>query len=375
MTEIQYGEFRFIASQGALIALCAELRGAPWLALDTEFERSRSFYAELCLVQIAAPGVLACIDPFAVESLAPLMDLLANGTATHQLHAARQDLEVLYQIDGRLPATVLDTQIAAGLAGFADNIGYADLVNQLLGVALDKSQTRTDWRQRPLTPAQLNYAAADVLHLAPITALLLDKLAHLKRSAWLEEECRALLAVDNYRQPAESAWQRLRGLSNLAPAAQARAVALAAWRETTAQTRNLPRGWVLKDDELLSLASHVPTSAQELAAQMANNGNVRRHAEAIVDLLHAPRAAVLAPSAARRLTALGRAALKRLSARAQDIAQGLGIAPSILITRRELEALVCGETPPRLRDGWRGSELGELLALRAEISDDGWWEP
>ena len=374
MTEIRVGEFRFIASQGALSALCAELRDAPCLGLDTEFERSRSFYAELCLVQIAAPGVLACIDPFAVESLAPLMDVLADGTATQQLHAARQDLEVLYQIDGRLPATVLDTQIAAGLAGYADNIGYADLVKQLLGITLDKSQTRTDWRQRPLTPAQLDYAAADVLHLAPITAVLLDKLAHLKRSAWLEEECRALLAVDNYRQPADTAWQRLRGLSNLAPAAQARAVALAAWRETTAQTRNLPRGWVLKDDELLRLASHVPVSARELAAQMANNGNVCRHAEAIVDLLHAPRAA-LAPSAARRLTAVGRAALKRLSARAQDIAQRLGIAPSILITRRELEALVCGETPPRLRDGWRGSELGELLALRAEISDDGLWEP
>ena len=373
MTEIRHGEFRFIASQDALSALCAELRDAPCLGLDTEFERSRSFYAELCLVQIAAPGVLACIDPFAVESLAPLMDLLADGSATHQLHAARQDLEVLYQIDGRLPATVLDTQIAAALAGCADNIGYADLVKQLLGITLDKSQTRTDWRQRPLTPAQLDYAAADVLHLAPITALLLDKLAQLGRSAWLEEECRALLAVDNYCQPADTAWQRLRGLSNLAPAAQARAVALAAWRETTAQTRNLPRGWVLKDDELLSLASNVPGSARDLATQMADNGNVRRHAEALVDLLQAPRAP-LARSAARRLTASGRAALKRLAACAQDIAQRLGIASSILITRRELEAMVAGETPPRLRDGWRGPELGELLALRAALSDDGWWE-
>ncbi len=373
MTEIQYGEFRFIASQRALEALCAELLDAPWLGLDTEFERSRTFYAELCLVQIAAPGVLACIDPFAVESLAPLMDVLAGGTVTQQLHAARQDLEVLYQIDGRLPASLIDTQIAAGLAGFADNIGYADLVNQLLGITLDKSQTRTDWRQRPLTPAQLDYAAADVLHLAPITALLLDKLAGLGRNGWLDEECRALLAVDNYRQPADSAWQRLRGLSNLTLEAQARAVALAAWRETTAQTRNLPRGWVLKDDELLSLASKVPASARELAAQMANNGNVRRHADAIVDLLHAPRA-MLAPAAARRLTDAGRAELKRLSARAQEIAQRLGIASSILITRREIEALVCGETPPRLRDGWRGPELAELLALRAEISDDGLWE-
>ncbi len=373
MTETQRDEFRFIASQTALEGLCGELRDAPWLGLDTEFERSRTFYAELCLVQIAAPGVLACIDPFAVESLAPLIDVLALGTATKQLHAARQDLEVLYQVDGRLPVSLLDTQIAAGLAGFADNIGYADLVQQLLGIALDKSQTRTDWRQRPLTSAQLEYAAADVLHLAPITALLDDKLASLGRSAWLREDCRALLAPENYQQAPATAWQRLRGLSNLALEAQARAVALAAWRETTARSRNLPRGWVLKDDELLALASKVPANAPELAARLANNGNVRRHAEAILDILHAARAAD-APRAARRLTSAGRAELKRLSARAQDIAQRLGIAPSILVTRRELEVLVCGETPPRLRDGWRGPELAELVELRAETSDESLWE-
>jgi len=373
MTEIHHGEFRFIAAQTALESLCTELHEAPWLALDTEFERSRTFYAELCLVQIAAPGVLACIDPFAIDSLTPLMDVLAASPATKQLHAARQDLEVLYQIDGRLPVPLLDTQVAAGLAGYADNIGYADLVQQMLGLTLDKSQTRTDWRQRPLTSAQLDYAAADVLHLYPVTRLLEEKLAGLGRSAWLREDCQALLAVENYRQPPDTAWQRLRGLSNLSAEAQARAVALAAWRETTAQSRNLPRGWVLKDDELLSLANSVPANAPALAAQLASNGNVRRHAEAIIELLHAERA-TLPPLAGRRLTATGRAALKRLSTCAQSIAQRLGIAPSILITRRELESLVCGETPGRLRDGWRGAQLAELVDLRAGISDDGLWE-
>lgn len=373
MTEIHHGPFRFIAAQDALEALCAQLQDAPWLGLDTEFERSRTFYAELCLVQIAAPGVLACIDPFAVESLAPLMAVLAGTGAVKQLHAARQDLEVLYQIDGRLPAPLLDTQIAAGLAGFADNIGYADLVQQLLGVTLDKSQTRTDWRQRPLTPAQLDYAAADVLHLEPISTMLADKLEALGRSAWLVEDCRSLLAIEQYRQPPESAWQRLRGLSNLTGEAQARAVALAAWRESTAQGRNLPRGWVLKDDELLSLASKVPANARALAEQMANNGNVRRHAEAIVDLLHAPTANLAAPPS-KRLTASGRAHLKRLSACAQELAQRLGISASILVTRRELESLIFDELPPRLRDGWRGAELGELLALHADTRTEGLWE-
>ena len=373
MSETRPADFRFIATQQGLEALCEELRDVTCIGLDTEFERSRTFYAELCLVQIAATGVLACIDPFAVDSLAPLTALLAAGPATIQLHAARQDLEVLYQIDGRLPAPLLDTQVAAGLAGYADNIGYADLVQQLLGITLDKSQTRTDWRQRPLSAAQLDYAAADVLHLAPCAQRLLEKLAALGRGAWLTEDCGALLATDGFRQLPETAWQRLRGLPNLAAAAQARAVALAAWRETTAQTRNLPRGWVLKDDELLALADRPPASARELATQFAHNGNVRLHAETIVDVLQASVQAP-PPRAVRRLTTAGRAELKQLSARAQDIAQRLGIAPSILITRREVEMLVCGELPPRLRDGWRGPVLAELVAPRAETRDDGWWE-
>lgn len=373
MSETRQPDFRFIATQQALESLCGELREMTCIGLDTEFERSRTFFAELCLVQVAAPGVLACIDPFALDSLAPLTALLAAGRATVQLHAARQDLEVLHQIDGRLPARLLDTQVAAGLAGYADNIGYADLVQQLLGITLDKSQTRTDWRQRPLSPAQLDYAAADVLHLAPCAQILAEKLEHLGRSAWLEEECHALLSTEGFCQPPATAWQRLRGLPNLTPAAQARAVALAAWRETTAQERNLPRGWVLKDDELLSLATNPPANAQALATQLATNGNVRRYADTIVEALHAP-AQNIELRAVRRLTSAGRAELKRLSARAQEIAQQLGLAPSILITRRELETLVCAQMPPRLRDGWRGPVLAQLVAMRAQIGDDGLWE-
>ena len=373
INETRAGDFRFIATQQDLAVLCEELQDATCIGLDTEFERSRTFFAELCLVQIAAPGVLACIDPFAVDSLAPLTALLASARSTVVLHAARQDLEVLYQIDGRLPAQVLDTQLAAGLAGYTDNLGYADMVQQLLGITLDKSQTRTDWRQRPLSAAQLDYAAADVLHLARCAHDLQDKLVALGRSRWLVEDCRALLSTDALRQTPETAWQRLRGLANLTAAAQARAVALAAWRETTAQTRNLPRGWVLKDEELLALAAKPPTSAAELAGALANHGNVRRHAENIIDVLHAP-APPMAPLATRRLTTAGRAALKRLTAQAQDIAASLGIAASILITRREIEMLVCGELPPRLREGWRGQALALLVAARAESGDDGLWE-
>ena len=374
MLETPPDEFRFIAEQAALEALCSTLGTATWLALDTEFERSRSFYAELCLVQIAAPGVLVCIDPFAVESLVPLMSVLASGTAPKLAHAARQDLEVLYGIDSRLPAPLFDTQLAAGLAGYADNIGYADLVQQLLGVTIDKSQTRTDWRQRPLTAAQLDYAAADVLHLAPIMELLAEKLASLGRSAWLAEDCQALLSSDSYRQSPHTAWQRLRGLQSLPVSAQARAIGLAAWRESTAQSRNLPRGWVLKDEELMALASAVPTTLSALSVLCPNNGSVRRHGDAILEILRAPPAVVDPPLTTRRLSAAGRTLLKQLAARAQDIAQQLGLASTLLITRRELEALIAGEPVPRVRDGWRGSVLVELLAMRPDPADSSLWE-
>lgn len=360
MTLSPASAFDYVTEPAALAALCDVLREAPWVALDTEFERSRTFHAELCLVQIAAPGVLACIDPLALPDLAPLAAALAEGAGPKLLHAARQDLEVLARLDGRLPTPLFDTQVAAGLAGFADNIGYADLVRQLLDITLDKSQTRTDWRQRPLTRAQLDYAAADVLHLEPLAARLREKLASLGRLAWLAEDCAALLDPELYRQAPESAWQRLRGLHALAPVAQARAVALAAWREQLAQSRNLPRGWVLKDDELLAIATAAPREARELTRFAPDNGNLRRHGEALVELLHGPLPEQ--PPVTRRLTPAGRAALKALTSKAQAIASTLGLASSLLVTRRELEALVCGEVPRRLRDGWRGQALADLLA-------------
>ena len=364
--------FRFVTAQAEFEACCAALVGAPWVALDTEFERSRTFHAELCLVQIAAPELLVCMDPLALTDLRPLSAALAAAPAPKLLHAARQDLEVLYRIDARLPAPLFDTQVAAGLAGFADNIGYADLVKQMLDVVLDKSQTRTDWRQRPLTAAQLDYAAADVLHLEPLAARLRERLAALGRLAWLAEDCRALLQPELYRQAPASAWQRLRGLQGLAREAQARAVALAEWRETVAQGRNLPRGWVLKDDELLAIAAAAPANARDLARHAPDNGNLRRHGEAILALLNGilPEP----PAATPRLTAAGRGALKRLSAQAQAIAAELGIASSLLVTRRELEGLVCGEVSPRLRDGWRGTVLATLLAARPDSTDGPLWE-
>ena len=357
-------ELWFIAGQAELESLCRELGAARRIAIDTEFERQRTYFAELCLVQISAADVVACIDPYAVSSLAPLSTALAAPAATKILHAARQDLEILYQTSGCLPVPLFDTQVAAGLAGFADNIGYADLVQQVLGVVLDKSQTRTDWRQRPLTDAQLRYAADDVRYLDELAARLHERLCALGREAWLDEESRALAAPATYDQPAASAWQRVKGLAALPAPAFARAVALAAWREDMARRRNLPRGWVVRDDELIDIAVLAPADTRALGASTLSEAAVRRYGEAILETLARPLPAVEQP-AQRRLTAAGRRLLKAIGQRAQEIAGELNVAVSLLVTRRELEACICGQVPARLSAGWRQAVLRDVVALAA----------
>ena len=375
MSETPAAEEWFIATPAELAQVCTELAATAWLALDTEFERSRTFYAELCLVQIAAPAFICCIDPLALADLSPLTTLLTTHTGSKLLHAARQDLEVLYNLANAVPAGPLfDTQIAAALVGLADNIGYADLVQQLLGTTLDKSQTRTDWRQRPLTTEQRAYAADDVRYLAPVTSQLRERLARLGRTAWLAEDCEAQINPATYAQPVGSAWQRVKGIGALPPPAFARAVALATWREAAARERNLPRGWVLKDEELLHVALAAPTSARELAALAGGNaGALRRHGDAVIELLQG--AATLAvPTPPRRLNAAGRAACKKLSTQAQTIAQELALAPTVVVTRRELEAVLCGDVPARLQTGWRRSVLAAIIDELPVGGDPIWWD-
>ncbi|MEQ8492764.1 MAG: ribonuclease D, partial [Gammaproteobacteria bacterium] len=184
--------FAYLAEPGAIAAWLAGCDPQAPLAIDTEFERQRTYFARLCLVQIACAERIALIDTLAVDDLTPLAGVLAAPGRCKLLHAARQDLEVLYHAGLVLGPPLVDTQVAAALAGFDEQIGYAELVRELLGVTLDKSQTRTDWRQRPLSERQLHYAADDVRHLAALDAALGERLAALGREAWLEEECRTL---------------------------------------------------------------------------------------------------------------------------------------------------------------------------------------
>lgn len=356
-----------IADPDALAAVLARWHGREWIALDTEFIRVQTYYARLCLVQLAVPGgETVCVDPLAVD-ISPLLDLLYAPRPLKVIHAARQDLEVLAQRRGGVPpGPVFDTQIAAALCGYDPQMSYAQLVEATTGVKLKKLYTRAHWDRRPLTAEELRYAEEDVRYLCDVYAHLSQRLAALGRTSWLEEDCAALLDPALYRQDPERAFLRLKQGALLSPAVQPILAALAAWRERTAQARDLPRHWVVPDEVLVAIAQRAPASDAELRRIPGAGGAVaRKWSAAILAAVAAGRA-----QGPRRLWPEPQPLerhdqewLARLNAHLKERAQSLGLHPAVLATRRELTALLRGEETALLR-GWRHEVVGtELLAL------------
>ena len=254
-----------IADNDALAAFCRRQEAAGFIAIDTEFMRDKTYWPLLCLVQIAGPEEEAAIDPLAPGiDLAPLLALMQRRDLLKVFHAARQDIEIFFHLTGKVPAPVFDTQVAAMVCGYGDSVSYETLASRLAGAHVDKSSRFTDWSRRPLTERQLKYALGDVGPLRRIYEKLSARLAATGRAHWLAEEEAELTDPDTYRLEPALAWRRLKARSN-----NRRLLALvrelAAWRETTAQQRNLPRNRVLRDESLLEIAAHAPKSPDELA--------------------------------------------------------------------------------------------------------------
>lgn len=255
-----------IKTTDSLAKFCKAAASSPYVAVDTEFMRERTFYSQLCLVQAATPTDEVIIDPLADGiDLAPLNALMLDKNIVKVLHAARQDLEIFYMLCGAVPSPLFDTQIAAMALGFGENIGYTNLVKGRLGISLDKGARFTDWSRRPLSEKQLSYALADVTHLRDLYPNMAGELRERGRSSWVEEEMRPLSNPDLYSFEAENAWKRLkpRKFSHKYLAVMR---AAAAWRERQAQTINIPRNRVLKDDGIYDLAQRPPKTAKELAS-------------------------------------------------------------------------------------------------------------
>ena len=254
-----------ISDSAGLAALVERLSSAPFVAVDTEFMRENSFWPELCLIQIASPEEAAAIDPMADGiDLKPLLDLLVeNHEVPKVFHAGGQDLEIVYNLTGKTPVPLFDTQIAAMALGFGEQVGYSNLIESMLGHSLDKGARFTDWSRRPLDKRQIDYAIADVTHLSTIFPKMVDKLRKNGRGGWLDEEMERLADPSSFAFPPEDAWKRLKAPGRN-PQVLGRLKALAAWRETEARNKNLPRGRIVKDETLGELSSHPPKAQEDL---------------------------------------------------------------------------------------------------------------
>ena len=339
------------------------LRELDLVAVDTEFMREKTFFSQLCLVQLAADDRIYCVDPLESE-LSSFWE--AAMSVPWVLHSGRQDIEVVYQAAGRMPTAVFDTQIAAGLLGYPAQMGYATLVKELFGVEIDKSHTRADWSRRPLPDAYLHYAAEDVEYLLPAHEVLAESLQKTDRLAWAEEDSAFLLDPALYDVDPATAIDRLKGARNLRGKRRAAAARLAAWRETEALRANRPRQWIGRDAVLIELATRLPQQADEL--EKINGlpaGLVRRSGRKIIGAIskalkdgnhYAPPGA---PNEAQK--SLLKAMQEKVASRASE----LGIAAEMVASKRDLTAVVIGgDRDSRVLTGWRRELIGEeLLAL------------
>jgi ribonuclease D len=352
-----------IDTADALTALAESLAQRREIALDTEFMREKTYRAELCLLQIAHGDVAACIDPLALTDLGALVPALTAPGVTKVMHAARQDLEVLLPAVG-LVQPVFDTQIAAALAGFPAQIGYAELARRLLDVDLAKAHTRTDWARRPLSAEQQEYALDDVRHLGALRDRLLETLRAKDRLAWLDEELSTLANADALRVAPEDAWKKVKGLPSLDEQRQRLAQTLAAWRERRAVDRNRPRGWILDDLSLREIVLRLPRSLEALAAlPEMQESVVRKCGEELLALVQEAGISDPPPALPRRERPdpAVLATVKRLADVASGVAAELAIGTEVLATRRELEKLAAGRRDVNLLRGWRADVLGKKL--------------
>jgi ribonuclease D len=363
---ISSDDMLYIDTPDSLSDFCKQISKSDWIALDTEFLREKTYYPKLCLLQIATTETVACIDPLALDDLSPVLDILYDENIIKVMHSGRQDMEIFFNIQGRPPAPVFDTQIAALMLGFADQIGYANLVNEMLGVTLDKLHTRADWSLRPLSADQLKYAADDVVYLADIYLKMTEQLTSAGRLQWLGEDFDRLASPALYGNPPELAWLKVKGGNRLKGSSLAVLQALAQWRETTAQQKDRPKGWILRDDALIDIARHRPTTLQALEKiRGLSEGLVRNSGNNIMKLVgeastEQPQAF---PDTGKRikLTPDQGAVVDVMMALVRLSGEENKLNPAVLVSRKQLEKLVCGETDIDVMKGWRKRLVGEQL--------------
>ncbi|MGN6514978.1 MAG: ribonuclease D [Rhizomicrobium sp.] len=363
---------RIVTTNPDLKALIAELESAPYIALDTEFLRDQTYWPKLCLIQVAAPGVAAIIDPLADGiDLKPFYELMRKPDIVKVFHAARQDIEIFFHQGKVIPDPLFDSQVAAMVAGFGDAASYETLARKIANVEIDKSARFTDWSRRPLTNKQLEYAQADVTHLRKIYETLDAELKRTNRESWVAEEIEALKSEDLYALDPANAWRRLKPRTT-SKRFLAMLATLAAWREREAQTRDIPRGRVLKDEALLEIAAHPPENADSLERiraipkGFANSRMGKTLMEAVEQGRHADPPEGFDPEKGRRKREPSQAAIDLLKTLLRLKAEEAHVAPRLIANADDIECLAAFEDDGvAALHGWRADVFGkDAIALR-----------
>jgi ribonuclease D len=360
---------QIITTTEHLAAFCARAAQAPFVTVDTEFLRERTYWSKLCLIQLAYPGegdeAAAVVDPLVGGlSLDPLYDLFRDHAVTKVFHAARQDLEIFVVEAGVMPSPLFDTQVAAMVCGFGEQASYETLVRRIARAEIDKSSRFTDWSRRPLSEAQLRYALDDVTHLRKVYLFLADRLGQTGRTAWVAEEMAVLTDPATYRTEPADAWQRLRTRTGSAKVLAA-IIELARFREEYAQANDLPRSRVLKDDALLELASTRPQSEGDLGKSRLLLREARKGEIADGILAAIRRAAERRPEELPRLDGAREqlqvnpalADLLRVLLKARTESEG--VAAKLVASSSDLDAIAAGERDLPALHGWRREVFGE----------------
>jgi ribonuclease D len=358
-----------------LTAVCKRFAQFDTVTVDTEFMRETTYWPKLCVIQMAGPEDAVIVDAMAPEiDLDPFFKLMANEKVMKVFHAARQDIEIVYHRGGLIPHPVFDTQVAAMVCGFGDSISYDQLVHRLTGARLDKSSRFTDWSRRPLSERQVDYALADVTHLRDVYQALSARLAEQKRTEWVREEMEVLTSPDTYQLEPDLAWKRLK-LRVRKPIELAILQEIAAWREREAQSRDVPRGRVLKDDAIYEIAQQQPTTAAALAQLRTIPRGFERSRSAEEILAAVKKVTALPKDQLPRLPKhrqIGNgngAAVDLLKVLLKMISESHGVAAKVIATVDDLEALAADDAAdvPALH-GWRRELFGET-ALKLKRGD------
>ena len=365
-------ETKIITDTSELENFCERQCIASYITVDTEFIRDHTYWPKLCLLQVAGPNESALLDPLSpVIDMAPFFNLLVNSDVLKVFHAARQDFEIFFNLTGQIPTPVFDTQVAAMVCGFGDQVSYEKLVAQIAGNKIDKASRFTDWARRPLSTKQLAYALADVTHLRPVYEQLANWLEESGRSDWLNEEMGVLTNPGTYLTRPEDAWQRVKNRNGNARF-QAVLKEIAAWREREAQSRDTPRGRILRDEVLISIASNSPKSVEELNTL---RGLPKRFVEGhgSAELIEAVSRALAIPShelprviKRKAVPASVGPLIDLLKVLLKHVCEVNNVAPKLVASTEDLERIaLSNDDKLAVLKGWRGEIFGQqALALK-----------